>query len=911
MRNILTIFLLFLCYALQSQMSNLHIVNYSINNYNAHNQNWGIDIDTFGIVYVANNKGLLRYNGQQWRCYPLPNRTIVRSVLVAGDRIFTGSYEEIGYWENTPTGELSYHSLSHLIKENNKSEEFWQIIAYKGAIVFRSFASIYMYRNNAIVKVPQSENTLKLVLYKGHLLGCRINGGLCELKNDRLYPFSLNDEIRHFDKLVEIATDKSANKIFLFDKENGGYVYDAKQFLKLPKKLNTLLRDSFLNKVSFLGTSKIAFGTIRKGVFIYDFNSQTSIAIDKSQGLLNNTVLDIKYHKEMLWCSLDNGISRVITRDFFEYYKDHIGILGMVYDVAFFNGSYYLASNTGVYKVDKNGRFQFIEGSNGHTWNLTTSGNQLLCSHNKKSFYIEDDTIKPINDKEGCFGHFPIPNRNSFLQGSYTGINLLRKSGKIWSSQKIQGINFPVNNIVFKSDTIIWATHPYKGVYQIKISSDYKTASQLKQYETPFFKQYKVRLYYNNDTVFFYNADKYFFYNEQKEMIQPYERFQKVNQRRLIKRENNGIWLIDNHQEISFLDNKSNILYHLDSKRIKNNLVSGYEKIIVKNDSVRILNLNEGFVIFNINDFKRTQKEKNTSPMIARISANEKTFALNKTKLYIPFHHSKRLSFDVYTPNMYENNHFYNLKGKVSKKGKMIRGSIKLEKLPYGVYTLNISNNVFGKTKKSKIVTINISPPWYWLIEARIIYLFLLIELLYFIYKILKIKQRKKILELQRSNFIKSKEKIDELKHRQMKQEMENKRTELIRISEILLRKNEILMVIVNHLERISHLSPWPNRTERILEKSKKDIKNSKYYKDTFEYADKKLISNLKKINLKLTNKDLKLCIYIKNGLTSKNIAPLMGISLRGVELHRYRLRKKLNIDSETNFSLFLQHIKD
>ena len=57
----------------------------------------------------------------------------------------------------------------------------------------------------------------------------------------------------------------------------------------------------------------------------------------------------------------------------------------------------------------------------------------------------------------------------------------------------------------------------------------------------------------------------------------------------------------------------------------------------------------------------------------------------------------------------------------------------------------------------------------------------------------------------------------------------------------------------------------------------------------------------------KMTSKDLKLCAYIKIGLTSKEIAPLMGITTRGVELHRYRLRRKLKFDASISFNEFLK----
>src|SRR5260221_2989316 len=58
------------------------IVNYSKQTYNAGSQNWGIAQDKNGIVYFANNDGLLTFDGNFWRKYLLPNKTKVRSIAI-------------------------------------------------------------------------------------------------------------------------------------------------------------------------------------------------------------------------------------------------------------------------------------------------------------------------------------------------------------------------------------------------------------------------------------------------------------------------------------------------------------------------------------------------------------------------------------------------------------------------------------------------------------------------------------------------------------------------------------------------------------------------------------------------------------------------------------------------------------
>src|SRR5438552_3603602 len=75
------------------------IINYSKQDYHAGSQNWDIQQDSDGILYFANNDGLLSYDGNFWRIYPLPNHTIVRSLAIGADhRIFVGGQGEIGYF---------------------------------------------------------------------------------------------------------------------------------------------------------------------------------------------------------------------------------------------------------------------------------------------------------------------------------------------------------------------------------------------------------------------------------------------------------------------------------------------------------------------------------------------------------------------------------------------------------------------------------------------------------------------------------------------------------------------------------------------------------------------------------------------------------------------------------------------
>ena len=88
------------------------IQNFSPKDYDAENQNWAISQSADKLMYVANNSGLLEFNGAKWKLHQLPNESIVRSVHAVNDRIYTGSFMEFGYWEKDKLGSLYFTSIS-------------------------------------------------------------------------------------------------------------------------------------------------------------------------------------------------------------------------------------------------------------------------------------------------------------------------------------------------------------------------------------------------------------------------------------------------------------------------------------------------------------------------------------------------------------------------------------------------------------------------------------------------------------------------------------------------------------------------------------------------------------------------------------------------------------------------------
>ena len=127
-----------------------------------------------------------------------------------------------------------------------------------------------------------------------------------------------------------------------------------------------------------------------------------------------------------------------------------------------------------------------------------------------------------------------------------------------------------------------------------------------------------------------------------------------------------------------------------------------------------------------------------------------------------------------------------------------------------------------------------------------------------------------------------------------------------------MIKKNESLISIKKEIEKQKEElgSRFPNRNyEKIIKLIDKSISNEddwKIFEHNFDRANRYFFRKLKESYPQLTQSDLRLCAYLQMNLTSKEVAQLMNISVRGVESHRYRLRKRLDIPSDKNLFEFI-----
>ena len=163
----------------------------------------------------------------------------------------------------------------------------------------------------------------------------------------------------------------------------------------------------------------------------------------------------------------------------------------------------------------------------------------------------------------------------------------------------------------------------------------------------------------------------------------------------------------------------------------------------------------------------------------------------------------------------------------------------------------------------------------------------------------------------------KNEKEIVALKNEKLEAEIRYKNKEVASASMHLVKKGELITKMKDELQRLTKstdneksMDSFKKMIKTLGEDDKMD-KDWEHFAQHFDKVHSDFVVGLKEKHPTITPNELKLCAYLRMNLSTKEIAQLMNISVRGVEISRYRLRKKLGIQSETNLFDYLIDINN
>jgi len=910
------------------------IVKYNAPIYGAGNQNWMISQDNSQFIYFANNEGLLEFNGSAWTLYNSPNESIVRSVKVIDNKIYTGCYMEFGFWTKQTDGRLSYTSLSNTIKSKIlDDEQFWNILNYEQWVIFQSLNRMYIYdtKTKKFSIITPENDILKSFGVANSIYFQTQNGGLFEIENGKSKLVSNNPVLLN-NKIVNIF---STNEGLLIQTQSSGFFqFISGTLTKFNTEADAILSQSSIYSSQRLSDGSFAIGTISNGVFVLSRDGKIKYNIDQNKGLSNNTVLSLfEDNDKNLWIGLDNGINCINVQTPVKCFSDNTGILGTVYASILFQNKLYIGTNQGLFykNYGANEGFKFIPGTKGQVWSLFVFDGDLFCGHDSGTFIIDSITAKCIFSQSGTWKFLSLPNhKDKLLQGNYYGLSVLQKVNNQWTFiNRIKGFNYSAKYFELSKANDLYISHEYKGIFRVrldnalsKLESTYIYASPTKG-KNACLEKFKGAIYYAYKAgIFKLNSSSKLF--ERESTLSKIFENDEYTSGRLLVDSTNKIWLFSKNYIYYFTLSKLGNQLKQNAIPIPSTLTNsqlGYENISQVGNSMYLVGTTDGYYTINLNDLSfKSYAVTLTNVTVNSLNQKGKSCSILDKGAFQSSENNITFSYTVPEYNKYIATEYqYLLEGFQDDWSEWSsKSTINFKNLSPGEYTFKVRAKLANSAaEKIAAYTFRISKPWYATNLALFIYLVILSILFNFIHKSYKSyyqKQEGKLIEennlLLEIKELENEQQLMKLRNEQLSEVVDSKNRELAVSTMSLINKNQLLSVIKEDLKKTT---TEDNRSVKSLIMSiTKNISEEdswKVFKEAFDSTDKDFLKKVKMTHSSLTPNDLRLCAYLRLNLSSKEIAPLLNISIRSVEIKRYRLRKKMGLAHENGLVEYILSI--
>jgi ligand-binding sensor domain-containing protein/DNA-binding CsgD family transcriptional regulator len=918
--NIL-VFLL-LCFSQYGHAFRPEIRNFSKKAYKAGAQNWEVVQGGSGSMYFANSEGVLEYDGAHWWLYRVPNLTDVRSLYydAPSNRLLAGASDEAGSYSVTGGG-FNYTSLLDSLPLPALGE-IWRI---------RTLGSVVTLQENQHIRLLSGADS-RSFSFSGKI-DCMERFGdrlYFSVRGDGVYALSAESKPEMLCSLPKGANVRAmlayGGKTLLVTESQGVLLLDGASIG--PSDIPVLSDNVFCAAIS---GDLLALGTVAEGLYLYNIKDGATMHLDADDGLQRNTILSMAFdHGGNLWLGLNNGIDQILLS---ESVWDMFGgedRYGAGYASARFGDKLYLGTNQGLFFMDYSGDeaqldnpLQAVRDIRWQVWSLDVIGNALICSHDKglRIFYDngKQDDI-PLN---GSWRVESLAAHPGYLLGStYDRMYVLRyEKGRFHFAGYPEGFEDASKSYAEAPDGRIWFGHWVKGLFRLSFSPDMGRVEKVESFSEADGFPTARNIYpnhYRGGIVFSTEGGFYKYDNEAGKAV-PMD-------------ELNGLFagtplvvmLTEGPLGQRFFSSgsvqgleRAGVLDTLSLRRLGRRRILGFYSNTFLADNLLMVNTEDGFSLIRTNSVEQTSGEG--FPVYIREAVlieggKESTLLETRTPSHGaeirlgPGSHSVRFVFVCPEFSSDEAVEYRCRLDGLDREWTGFRADNSREytKLPPGNYTFMVEARNAGTGEISAdSVVLRIAAPWYQSIWMYGIYALLLVGALWGLSRFIRFQSDRRARKLTR-------QREAEMEKARMVNDMQKQADDLAASTMNVIRKNQMLQSIDMELYKLDGADSEQRRIllRRLHREIGENIEHDDDWQKFSQHFDFVYDNYLKRLGRQypaLTTGDKKLCAYLKMDLSSKEIAPLMNMTIRSVEMTRHRLRKKLGLSREDNLSDFLQ----
>lgn len=926
--------------------------SFTDHDFRSNEQFYSMTEDADGILYFGNNDGVLVFDGERWFKVPLPNNSPATSLVrsVAG-QIYAGGFNEIGRVQKDSLGGFHFESIKKNLKVQDKDLDYlWQAHAVGEYLIFRSFGALIIIAEGKVIHVKPNNFFSYSGMVNGRFYVMDYGNGLMELdlESKKLMPFlsSIPPDLNY-----TIALLPSEDRDELYIATKFGKIYAANRKTGLITLWKSLFKDQVNELTSGLKyDSNYLFGTQASEIIVLTAEGEVTKNNPAFEKINNSTIVSFYKTGNNFWVLTNSGLAFLE----FDLPDFHLFDQASVYDILIDENKLYLATNNGVFVSDlsvensENYRFRFakIPDFDGQVWSVQKYEGQIVLSGHNGLYYLDKGVPKAISVSDSFWKILPVSDSGgSYLAASYNGLYPLKFTDNSWKTgPKIRGFEESSRDIIKgDEDHTYWVCHGYKGVYRLKLTDDFSRAYTLEHFteRNGFDSPYNINVTrYGSDIIFTSNTGIFTFDDRENQFV-PFEPLNKVldpqfNTTKILLQEDRT-WFVQDDQFGYFeaVGEKEVSIHKSLFLNLKGKLNRSMESFEPLSNGRVLIGANDGLYLYHT--WKKENKKLNTilSGISYHTDGIEGWLKLPiETKPELP-HEMDIIRFEFCTPGIslsVKNQYQHFLENADSKWSEWSDNDFKeYTYLKPGSYVFKVrSRNMNGQTGGMSAYAFTISKAWYQTNLAYAIFTILMAGLVFLVIflfgrrvkkKIQKEKdaaqRSKRLLELEIEQ-LKLKQKSQQVEQQKLKLEgdLKSQQMELANYTMLLVKKKEIIYEVFDELRRLSKgvsQSGHRKTIQDLISKIRQHRIGEEYmevFDVNFEKVHVDFFNKLLRINPELTKRELRLCAFVKMDLSNKEIAPLLNISVRGVETGRYRVRKKLRIQDK-NFKTYLDGLSN
>jgi signal transduction histidine kinase/DNA-binding response OmpR family regulator len=463
------------------QQSLPFITNYSTNDYKAAFQNWALVQGNNGVMFAANNSGVLEYDGMSWQLIPTTEGNPVRSLAKdPKGRIYVGGSGEVGYLAENSQNRMVFHSLKNkLSRADWNFGNIWFTFADQGSVYFVCDLHILEFTGGKFKVWKSDIGTLGFAwLVNGALYVSVSEKGLYRKEGNSLKLVEGGGAFKGMGLTSMLPFE--GKKLLVTGLTKEFYIYDGVKLEPLMKDGQQVrIKDAVYHSAQ-LSNGDYAFATTGSGFYLMQRDGTIRNNICRKEGLSSDAVYAVFEDAEKdLWLATDNGISRLEISSPLRVLNENHGLDENPMDIEVFNNKLFTTNSKGLFELNSVSSqgiskpyFKKIAGIDNLTMHCQTFGNELVVSNYDGVFVMDQNGGRAQIAKENVVRveEARSAERPSHLLVGLEGnglTELLWKDGKWVQGGRRDDMKFYSESFARGADGTIFINSRRNGIYEI------------------------------------------------------------------------------------------------------------------------------------------------------------------------------------------------------------------------------------------------------------------------------------------------------------------------------------------------------------------------------------------------------------------------------------------------------------